>query len=196
MYDNFRCDLKVKSGFEEIFKGEDVVLGEKTNPLVKDEKNVFNLYNPEPLPVEYMNLTVFDTLVNYYNICIQGYENNIVLIEVWKKSPTVLTIGSKIVAVDSLYQDSIKNWNKENYHKYTCNSRYLQTVMNHTERYRKVVLSKCEYDQKYEVVINDKLSYFNSVRIYIVNGKLSSETTLELKKSYKEFLSWKSENCD
>lgn len=194
MYDNFRFDSKLESSFNEIFKGEDVVLGEKTNPKVKDE-TIFNLYSimfldKEPLkPIEYTNLTVFDTLVNYYSICINDYETNKEFLRVTKnkKPPT---------KSDSLYQDSVKNWNDVNYHKYVCNSRYLQTVKNHPERYKKVVLTKCKYDQNYEIVINDKLSFFSSIRVYIVNGKLSTETTTEMKKSYEKFLIWKSENCN
>ncbi len=83
-----------------------------------------------------------------------------------------------------------------NYHKYVCNSRFLQTVKNHPERHKKVVLIKCKYDQKYEIVINDKLSFDSSIRVCFVNGELSTETIIEMKKSYKEFLIWKSENCN
>ena len=77
--------------------------------------------------------------------------------------------------------------------KYICYSNYLKTLQEHPEHYPKVLKTTTSFVQYFEIVINDKLSYFGKVQIDGVNGKITPESIDRIKSSYKEFLKFKTE---
>jgi hypothetical protein len=85
----------------------------------------------------------------------------------------------------------------EKYEKYDCYKRYLETLVAHKNKkeYQIVLKKNVYYCQKFEVVINDKLSYFGKVYVLFTNDKLDKSSLDNIKQQYKEFLKVKSSDC-
>lgn len=114
----------------------------------------------------------------------------------WSNSEINLIL---FVDVKTPYQlDSIHNWLVQNEQKYNCYNSYIQTLEAHPERYNNVIITTKSYYQYFEIIYNDKLSYFGKVRIDIVNDTLTKQSLTNIRFSKGGFYKWKDKisNCN
>ena len=180
-----------KTTFSNIYKNVSINYTEIRSTQLDDCD--FSNGDIDALKYDENKITEYDTLKSFYEKITDDYRANDMILK-----GTLGLLGRNFSTgkthSDTLYHDSLRKWNETNHQKYICYSNYLRTLRAHPERYKNhVVVIKTSFVQYFEIVINDKLSYFGKVQIDGVNGKITPESIDRIKSSYKEFLKFKTE---
>ncbi len=76
--------------------------------------------------------------------------------------------------------------------KLYCLKSHIKTIVSHPEKYDKII--GYQYIQKFEIPINETLSYFGSISV-VIYGKTLKEGKTQMKNCYREYIKLKNSNC-